>query len=600
MSLYNELKRRNVIRVAIAYLVGSWLLVLVAKVFFPGFGIPESGIRLLMIACAIGFLPALVISWAYVLTPDGLVRDTPVARTSVKRLDVITVCLVITALGFLVVNRFWFPAEPTASVSGIASEATPQQELVPTVRHYPPNSIAVLPFVNMSDDDDNKFFSHGVSEELLNLLSGVPELRVISRSSAFSFKDQDFDIPTVAEQLNVAHVLEGSVRKDGDQVRVTVQLIDTRTDSHMWSGTYDRKLDDIFAIQDEIAGMVVEQLKVTLLGEAPLSTEIDPQAYTLYLQARQLGNLFTAETFEESITIYQQALAIDPAYAAAWAGLAANYINQMTTGYRSTDEGTRLAREAARQALALDPNQAAAYAHLGRMALRYDRDLEAAAGYLQNALALEPVNPDILRHAATLFRSLDRLQEAIAVDEYVVDRDPINPAGHYFLGFSYLLARQLDEAIAAFGNALILSPRHVSAHYRIGTALVLKGDLQRALEKLLQEPRPTKLLMGKALAYHVLGQADHSDAALAELVDKYQYTTAYNIAYLSAFRGDADGAFKWLDKAAQYRDSGLIQIANQPEFDNIRSDPRWLPFLESMGMSPAQLAAIEFEVALPD
>jgi tetratricopeptide (TPR) repeat protein len=291
---------------------------------------------------------------------------------------------------------------------------------------------------------------------------------------------------------------------------------------------------------------------------------------------------------------------VDPAYAAAWAGLAANYINLMTTGQRPSQESTQLAREAARQALVFDPGCAAAHAHLSRIALRYDRDLQAAAGYLQKALELEPANPDILRHAATLLRTLDRLHEAIAVDEYVVDRDPVNPAGHYFLGFSYLLARQFDQAIASFGRALVLSPRHVSAHYRIGIALVLQGEPQRALEEMLQEPRPTKRLMGETMAYHVLGRAGEADAALAELIEEYQQTTAYNIAYLLAFRGDADGVFTWLDKAAQYRDTGLIQIANQPEFDNVRDDPRWLPFLESIGMSPDQLSAIEFEARLPN
>jgi TolB-like protein/Flp pilus assembly protein TadD len=600
MSLYSELKRRNVIRVAVAYLVVSWLLYELANFAFPALGIPASGIRVLAILCALGFLPALALSWAYALTPDGIVRNMPIARTSARPLDVITVCLVVAALAILVINRAWFRADPAVATAPLAEGVPVVQESEPAAHRYPPNSIAVLPFVNMSDDASNEYFSDGVSEELLNLLSKVPELRVISRSSAFSFKDKDINVPAVAQALNVAHVLEGSVRKSGERVRITVQLIDARTDTHLWSGTYDRMLDDIFAIQDDIAREVVEQLKVTLLGETTRSGGIDPQAYTMFLQARQLGKLFTVDAFEQSIALYQEALALDPAYAEAWAGLAANYINQMTTGQRSAGEGTRLAREAALQALAFDPGCAAAHAHLSRIALRYDRDLQAAARHLQRALELEPANPDILRHAATLLRTLDRLPEAIAVDEYVVDRDPVNPAGHYFLGFSYLLARQLDHAIAAFDRALTLSPGHVSAHYRIGTALVLKGEPRRALEEMLLEPRPTKHLMGEAMAYEVLGRAEEADAALAELVEKYRDTTAYNIAYLMAFRGDADGAFAWLDKAAQYRDAGLIQIANQPEFDNVRDDPRWLPFLESIGMSPAQLDAIEFNVSLPD
>ncbi len=600
MSLYSELKRRSVIRVAVAYLVGAWLLIEMASRMFPAFGIPEWGVRILIIAFSLGFLPALVVSWIFAWTSEGLVRDVPVARSTVKRLDVITICLVIVALAFLVVDRIWMSTEQVTSDLAVVSENAPTHEPEPVSHQYPPTSIAVLPFVNMSNDAANEYFSEGVAEGLLNLLAQVHELRVISRSSAFYFKDKEFDIPTVAEQLNVAYVLDGSVRKTGNQVRITVQLIDTNSDTHLWSGTYDRTLDDIFAIQDEIARIVVEQLKVTLLGRAPTSEEIDPEAYTLYLQARHVGNLFTAEAFEQSISLYKQALAVDPNLAAAWAGLASNYIDQTTTGHRSAEEGTRLAREAARQALALDPDQASAHAYLSTIALRYDRNLQVAARHLQNALVLEPANPDILRKAATLLRSLGHLEDACTVDEYVVDRDPVNPVGHYFLGFSYLLAKDLDEAIASFRTALILSPKHVSAHYRIGTALALKGELKAAQAEIQQEPRPTKHLMGEVMIYHMLGQSDESDSSLAALINKYPTTTAYNIAYLLALRGENDAAFAWLGKAAQYRDSGLIQIASQPEFENIHSDPRWLPFLESIGMSPAQLAAIEFEVRLPE
>jgi TolB-like protein/lipoprotein NlpI len=600
MSLYNELKRRNVFRVGVAYLVGAWLLIELANAVFPSFGIPEWGVRLFAVACVLGFLPALVISWTYVLTREGLLRDTPVARSSVKRLDVITVCLIVAVLTFIVANLFWFGSKKQQQPLAVEDLGVATQEPVSVLRQYPPNSIAVLPFVNMSNDVSNEYFSDGIAEELLNLLARVHELRVISRSSAFSFKGKDFDIPTVARRLNVAHILEGSVRKSGNNVRVTVQLIDTRSDSHLWSDTYDRKLDDIFAVQDEIASSVVEQLKITLLGKAPTSQKIDAEAYTLYLQARHLGNRGTAEATEQSIDLYKQALAIDPDYVAAWSGLANNYLNLYLHGQLTRDESTRLARQASRRALALDPDHAPAHAHLSRIELTYDRNLEVAARHLQHALALEPTNSAILHRAIVLAYRLDRMDEAIRMGRYAIDRDPANPESHYYLGFSYLWARRLDEAIAAFRTALMLSPEYTSAHYRTGVALLLKGEPQAALVEMLQEPHAAKHLEGETIAYHALGQADKSDAALNKLIDRYEHNSAYNIAYLLAYRGENDRAFKWLNKAAQYRDSGLTQIANQPEFENIHSDPRWLPLLESVGVSQQQLAAIEFKVILPD
>jgi len=450
----------------------------------------------------------------------------------------------------------------------------------------------------MSDDASNEYFSDGISEELLNLLSQIPELRVTSRSSAFSFKGQDLAVPEIAERLNVAHILEGSVRKAGNEVRITAQLIDVRSDTHLWSDTWDRTLDDIFSIQDEIAADVVEQLKVTLLGDVPKATETDPAAYALFLQARQLGRQFTAAGLEQSIALYEQALEIDPDYAAAWAGLADNYINQAGKLLRPIDEGYQLARETANRALAIDPEYAPAYAYLGNVARDYDLDLAAAARHYERALALDPTNPDIIRDAAYLALALGRLDEAIALHEYAVARDPVNPTGHASLGWAYRYIGRPDEAIASLRTALSLSPGRIRAQYNTGVALLEKGEPQAALTAVQQESSAALRLIGLALAYHALGQAAESDAALGELIEM-SVPWDYNIAYVLAFRGEADRAFEWLDKAVQHNDAGLARIAVDILFANIHDDPRWLPFLESIGKSPEQLAAIEFEVRLP-
>jgi TolB-like protein/Tfp pilus assembly protein PilF len=459
-------------------------------------------------------------------------------------------------------------------------------------------SIAVLPFVNMSSDPEQEYFSDGISEELLSLLAKIPELRVTSQSSSFSFKGQNLDIPEIAQRLNVAHILEGSVRKAGNQVRITAQLIDARSDTHVWSESWDRTLDDIFKIQDEIAADVVAQLKVTLLRAAPTVEETDPEAYTLYRRARHLGRPGTAESLEQSIALYEQALKIDPDYAAAWNGLAFSYTLQLALALRPIDEGNQLALEAANRALAIDPDYAPAYARLSRIASVYDKDLAAAARHLERALDLEPTNLDILGNAASLARDLGRLDEAIALREYVVARDPVNPGRHVGLGLYYNWAGRWDEAVASFRTALSLSPGRIGVPYSIGVALLLKGEPEAALAAMRQETSDWRMI-GLPMAYHALGQAAKSDAALTALIEKHEQVWAYHIAYVLAYRGEADRAFEWLDKAVEHNDGGLTQIPVEGLFASIHADPRWLPFLESLGRSPEQLAAIEFDVSLP-
>jgi len=451
----------------------------------------------------------------------------------------------------------------------------------------------------MSADKDQEYFADGISEELLNLLAQVPQLRVIARTSSFSFKGKEVDIAEIAQKLNVANVLEGSVRKSGDTLRITAQLIRTSDSSHLWSQTYDRPLDNIFAVQDEIAAAVVAQLKLKLLGAAPRVKATDPKAYALYLQARQLSRQRTQEDSEQAIVLYQQALAIDAGYAAAWAGLAEVYDRQAGDGRRPIEESMRLVREAVGKALAIDPECTPAHAALGRLAMNYDGDLAAAARHYERALALEPTNTDIIRGAANLLASLGRRDTAIALNEYVIARDPVNPIGHSNLGAGYTYAGRYDESIASYRTALSLSPGYASAQSGIGVALLLKGDPAGALAAMQPESSEGWRMIGLPMAWHALGKKAESDAALAELIRKYEKDSAYNIAYVLAYRGEADRAFEWLDKAVAYHDGGLSQIVGDPLFANIKNDPRWGPFLRKIGKAPEQLDAIKFDVKLP-
>jgi TolB-like protein/Tfp pilus assembly protein PilF len=460
-------------------------------------------------------------------------------------------------------------------------------------------SIAVLPFVNMSDEKSNEFFSDGISEELLNLLAKIPQLQVTARTSSFAFKGKETGIPEIARMLHVANVLEGSVRKSGNAVRITAQLIRAGTDTHLWSQTYDRKLDDIFAIQDEIAADVVKQLKVTLLGAAPKARTTDPEAYALYLQAVQLGRQVTAEAYKQSDALYRKVLAIDPRYAPAWDGLASNFTNETTQGLLSNKEGYAQSREAAMKALAIDPEYAPAHARLGWIAMYGDNDLAGAAEHFNRALALDPSDLDVLRNSATLLSLLGRLDEALALEQAVVRRDPVNVAALFNLGLYQKYAGRLDAAIATYHTVLSLAPGRGNAHAQISNALLLKGDAPGALAEIEQETSEVTKMIGLPMAYHALGRKADSDAALAALIAKWEKDWSYNIAYVYACRGEADKAFAWLDKAVEYNDPGIGEIVTENLFDKIHADPRWLAFLRKVGKAPEQLAKIEFKVTLP-
>ena len=459
-------------------------------------------------------------------------------------------------------------------------------------------SIAVLPFVNMSTDADQGFFADGLAEELLNLLAKVPALQVTSRSSAFSYKGKEIKLEQVARELHVAHILEGSVRKSGNRLRITAQLIDARTDTHLWSETYDRSLNDIFAVQDEIAAAVVAQLKVALLGANLKTKTYDPKAYAFFLQGRQLVRLGSSGSLEQAVAIYQEALKIDPSVAGAYAGLAECYDLQASNSQRPTVEALQLAHAALQKGLEADPESAAVHSELGVIALS-ENDSEAAARHFEHALALEPANTDILAQTTQLFRSLGRLDEALAVAEYLLQHDPVNAFGHLRLGGAYARLEKYDDALNALRTGLRLNPTREQAHYGIGEVMLRKGDLNGALAEFQKESAESWRLDGLTLVHHALGHHAQSDAALAELISKYEKESSWNIAYLCAFRGEADRAFEWLDKAIDYKDTGLRDTAWSWEFSNIHSDPRWLPFLRKIGHAPEQVAAIKFDLKLP-
>jgi len=598
---FAELKRRRVFRVMAMYGAVAFVILQVADIALPGLGLPEWTITLILALTLLGFPFAVVLAWAFDMTPEGVQKTADATPAELSQILAAPASQrwpagVLALVGVIaLVAGAWYVGRQSAPASAASPVARAELASGPASE-----SIAVLPFVNMSSDPEQEYFSDGISEELLNLLARIPELQVTSRSSAFSYKGKDIKLVEVARELNVAHVLEGSVRRSGDQVRITAQLIDARSDTHLWSQAWDRSLDDIFKIQDEIAAEVVAQLKVTLLGEAPVVVETDPEAYALFLQARQLGHQITVESLEQSVALYNRALEIDPDYAAAWAGLASNYNFQTGNGLRPLDEGFALAREAADRALEIDPDCAQAYAVLGQFELTYNNDLAAAAPHFSRALALEPTNTDILTLAASMARDLGRLDEASALLEYAVARDPVNSSSHHNLGTAYLWAGRLDGAIDSYRTAQALSPGRLGTQYGIGTALLLKGESEAALAAfVLEEGDEEYRVKGTALALRALGRQAEYEAALGELAERWGDRWPSEVAHVYAWAGDADAAFEWLDRAVAQNEDGLTNQFLRPYFVPLHDDPRWKRFRERTNSSEAQLAAIDFEVMLP-
>ncbi len=581
-STWTRLTRRKVAQWGIAYAAGAWGFLQGLAYVTDTFHWPEQIQQLATLALLIGLAAVLILAWYH-----GDRGEQSVTRTELA---------ILTLLFLLGGGLFWRyqHASETASVT------TPAVAVAPAAVIADDKSIAVLPFVNMSPDQDQEYFADGLSEELLNLLTQLPQLRVIARTSSFSFKGKDADIAEIAQKLNVAHVLEGSVRRSGDTLRITAQLVRASDSSRLWSQTYERPMTDVFKVQDEIAAAVVTQLQVKLLDVVPRAQVTDPRAFVLFLQARQMMRQGTVVAADKSaMALLKEALALDPGYAAAWTSLAVIYANSAGDGEDTYAENLRLSRAAIGKALAIDPQYAPAYALLGAIAVFQDRDLAAAATLIERAFSLAPTDPDVIVAAAILARRLVRLDLAIALGEYAIARDPTNPGAHIHLSLVYRYAGRLDDAIGELRTALELAPDIPEAHGWVGQILLQRGEATAALAEILQEPDDFARLSALPMAYWALGRRKESDAALDELINRYGTLTPSAVATVLAFRGEADRAFEWLEKAARQRDTGLGSIPVYPMLANIHPDPRWLPFLRKVGMAPEQLAAIKFDVKVP-
>ena len=444
-------------------------------------------------------------------------------------------------------------------------------------------SIAVLPFVDLSPKKDQEYFADGLAEELINVLSKNKKLKVVARTSAFAFKGKSEDLRAIAQKLGVERILEGSVRKEGTRIRIATKLVNASDGFHMWSHSYDRELNDMFAVQDEIATSVGEALKVTLQGK-PVQYQPKPEAYNAYLQARYFLNRLNKEDIEKAGQYYQQAVQIDPNFSRAWTGLASVQMNLADQGYTPTEEGYALAREYIRKALALDPNEPGALSRLAWIQMMYDRNWSGAEVSLKRALDHDPQSAVVLRNMATLSAILGNFDDALKFTGRSIQVDPLNISSYSNSGLYLYFSGRFQEAEAAFKKVLELNPQRAAAHLALGQIYLSQSKTSAALSEMMKEPDERFRMYGLALAHHAAGAGDEADRHLDQLVKKHPQEMAYQIAKIYSYRGDTDRAFEWLERAFQVRDNGLLEMKGDPFLRNLHRDPRWLSLLKRLNL----------------
>jgi TolB-like protein/tetratricopeptide (TPR) repeat protein len=580
-NFFAELKRRNVYKVAVAYAVVAWLLIQAASIFFPAFDAPPWVMKIFILVIIFGFPVALIFSWAFEITPEGIKLESEIApnksiaRRTGRKIVAVTIALAVVAAGLFVYQLVRSKSD------------APRQSEAATV---PNKSIAVLPFDNLSRDPDNAYFCEGVQDEILTRLAKVADLKVISRTSTQHFKSTPDNLPQIAKQLGVAHILEGSVQKASDQVRVNVQLINALTDAHLWADTYDRKLTDIFAVESEIAKNIAETLQARLTGSEKSSIAktptVNPEAYELYLKGRFFSEKRTGADLRKSIEYYDQAIAKDPGYPLAYVGLADSHLLLTAYGAISTKEAVSPARAALKKALALDDSLAQAHASSGLFA-NLELDLNRAITELERAIQLNPNYATAHHWIALPLMAIGQSDRAIVEGKRAIELDPLSLICNADLAWVYFNARRYDETEAQARKTLEMDPRFYVAHYYLGEALQFKGKLTDAIaeyQKSFESNNdPFSLAMlGQAGARQ--GKPDEARKVLARLREqaKSQYISPYAFAVVLTALGDKAHAIDELEH--NYDDTGfyISLIKVDPLFDDLRGDPRFEALVEKI------------------
>jgi TolB-like protein/Flp pilus assembly protein TadD len=581
-NFFAELQRRHVYKVGAAYAVAGWLVVQIVTQVFPIFEVSALAQRIIVLVIVAGFPITLILTWLFDITPKGIVRtdDLPATGESHamqrerigmdRKMNYVLALLLVTAIGYFVLDRTVLRRDSAQATSNA-------------------KSIAVLPLVNTSGDAANDYFSDGLSEELIAVLAKIPGLKIIGRSSSFLFKGKSDDSRTIGEKLGVATLLEGSVRKQGDRVRIVAELINAADGRMLWSETYDRELKDVFAVQSEIAVAVTDQLKIKLLGASAKSDAAPSNdnlaAYNALQQGTFYFRLSTEEGTRKATEFYGEAIRLDPNYALAhanlslaWRLLGAAWLG----GGAEAKEAYAKARNEAQTALSLAPNLATAHEALGFVLLISDFDFAGAEAELRKAEKLAPADAGPKGALCILFGAQGRLVEAENVARQTLALDPLGVTRYFNLARILIGGGRYDEAEAALRKAVALQPAAARLHVHLTTIDVLRGNATGALQDAQLEPPGSWRDYAVALVRQTQGDRAAADAALQKLINENAVTSPFQIAAVYGLRNEPDKMFEWLDRAYTERDSGLTQLLVTPFILNHKNDPRFAAFCQKL------------------
>lgn len=627
-----ELKRRHVWRVAIAYAVAAWLVIQVATQVFPVFHMPDWTAQFVVLLLVIAFPVVLVFAWVYELTPEGIRRtspaDSPAARTETehrqvgRKLNVVIITVLVLAVALLgwrvwVLQRATAPrvepaattattleattASAPAATSAVATHGVPPP--LPTrTSAIPEKSVAVLPFVNESGQANEQFFSDGLSEDLINTLSQFDGLKVISRNSAFQFRDSKDTSATIGRLLGVAHLLEGSVQRAGDEVRITATLVNAVDGSTLWSEHYDRPYKDLFALQDAITQAVSGALKAKLMTAPGVVVQSDRPpggnlaAYTAYQHGNAYYALNNEASDHQAIDAYRHAIRIDPKYAAAYAGLSETWV-ELAQGWlqgKPAKEAYANAHHAADTALKIDPDSSFAHRARAFVLQTADFDWVGAEAEYRRALQLAPNDTRAQISLASALATLGQVQQAADLTRTALIADPRHAGWYHWLGIYLSALGQLDAAREKSTTAIALQPQAATYHEQLAVIEMLRGDAKAALAAAQQEPDAGWREIALALALQAGSDRGAADAAIKKLVADQASISAYQIGEAYALRRDPGAMFHWLDRAWDNRDPGVQALLYDPMILRYRADPRFAAFCRKVGL-PATTDAVAME-----
>jgi adenylate cyclase len=580
-NFFSELKRRNVYKVAVAYAVVGWLLVQIATQVFPFLEIPNWVVRLVIALVAIGFPIALVLAWAFEATPEGIRRTENVdlsgaARAPKKRAWIYVVIIgAVISVGLFCLGRY---TAQTAGSKNVSAE----------------KSIAVLPFVDLSQAHDQEYFCDGISEEILDTLAKVEGLRVVARTSSFSFKGKNADVGQIAQKLNAQNILEGSLRREGNRIRITAQLVNAANGFHLWSETYERELQGVFSVQDEITRAIVDALKIKLAIAPSAQPQPSSEAHDLYLQGLYFSNKSGEEDLRRSLDFFQRALQKDPNYAKAWTGIAKAW-EWLADVYVKPLEAYPAVRTAAAKAIELDDKEAEAHVYLGDSQRVLNWDVAGCDRELKRALELDPncgiahlfTALSIASQGGSETAALMHIREAVKVD-------PLSPIISTFAGFIDIAYGRLDDAIAESRRAQLLDPNYLYQGSQLAVAYREKGMFAEALEVYKKTAEATAIPEpGLAILYARMGRRNDAERVLneAKTFAATHYFAGEEIASIYVALGDNDAAFQWLERAYNEHSGSLSRIVARPIFRPLHSDPRFAALLKRIGLDPAKVLA---------